>query len=108
MSNLSLDDIAIELHDFAVEWGAWRSLEDATAEQVDHFVSSRLMSVVSAAGDLSKSVQTGNDPDKIAQHTFSILAITLELYAGLVEQGYTNVSLDYLLDKYVGNGIGEN
>ena len=101
MSNLSLDDIAIELHDFAVEIGAWSSLEDATEEQVDNFINARLMSIVSAAGDVAKSVQTTNDPDEIAKGMINILARTLELYGGLVEQGYTQVSLDYLIDKMI-------
>ena len=102
MSNLSLDDIAIELHDFAVEQGAWSSLEDATAEQVDNFISARLMSIVSAVGDVAKSVQTSNDPDEIAKNMSHILLRTFELYGGLVEQGYTQVSLDYLFDKITG------
>lgn len=105
MSNLSLDDIAMELHDFAKEWGAWDSLEDATEEQIRQALISRMMVIVNSTGDLSKSVQAG-DPEDIAYYTYSILATTLELYAHLVEQGYTQVSLDYLTDKYLGKAKG--
>lgn len=107
MSKLSLDDIAIKLHEFAVEQGAWSSLEDATEEQVDNFINARLMSVVSAAGDVAKSVQTNNDPEEIAKGMSHILLRTFELYGGLVEHGYTQVSLDYLVDKILGlqNGV---
>ena len=102
MSNLSLDEIAMELHDFAVEQGAWSSLEDATAEQTDNFMNARLMAIVSAVGDVAKSIQTNNDPDEISKGMSCILLRTFELYAGLVEQGYTNVSLDYLFEKIAG------
>jgi hypothetical protein len=91
----------MELHEFAVEQGAWSSLEDATEEQVDNFINARLMSIVSAVGDVAKSVQTSNDPDELAKSMLHILARTLELYGGLVEQGYTQVSLDYLIDKMI-------
>ena len=72
-----LDDMAIELHKNAVEKGFWGSPEDHDAIN-DIFIAKQCMMIVS-----------------------EVIIRTLDLYAGMVEAGYTRLSLDQALKEKV-------
>jgi NTP pyrophosphatase (non-canonical NTP hydrolase) len=99
---LMFDDIAQDLHETAVEKGFWSVVEDATQEQTDIFMTKQLMMVVSEAVEVMEAIRKNRGPEEIADEMADILIRTFDLYAGLVEHGYTAVSLDYAFEKKTG------
>lgn len=91
-----LDDMAVKLHETAVEKGFWPEDVD------DIFITKQLMMIVSEAVEVMEAIRKDKGEDQIADEMADILIRTLDLYAGLVEHGYTKVSLDYALDKKAG------
>lgn len=87
------DDLAIELHKNAVEKGFWPDYVD------DIFVTKQLMMIVSEAVEVMEAVRKDKGEDEIADEFADILIRTLDLYAGMVESGYTKVSLDYAFER---------
>lgn len=96
------DDIAQDLHETAVEKGFWSVIEDATQEQVDIFMTKQLMMIVSEATEVMEAIRKNRGPEEVADEMADILIRTFDLYAGLVEHGYTQVSLDYAFEKKTG------
>jgi NTP pyrophosphatase (non-canonical NTP hydrolase) len=94
-----LDELAIKLHETAVEKGFWKVVEDATQEQTDIFVTKQLMMIVSEAVEVMEAIRKDKGPEEIADEMADILIRTFDLYAGLVEHGYTSVSLDYAFEN---------
>ena len=87
------DSLATELHATAVEKGFWPEDVD------DIFVTKQLMMIVSEAVEVMEAIRKDKGEEEIADEMADILIRTLDLYAGLVEYGYTKVSLDYALTK---------
>lgn len=87
------DQLAEQLHKTAVEKGFWPEDVD------DIFITKQLMMIVSEAVEVMEAIRKDRGEDQIADEMADILIRTLDLYAGLVEHGYTKVSLDYALDK---------
>ena len=88
-----LDDLAEELHKTAVEKGFW-------PEEIDDiFIAKQCMMIVSEVTELMEAVRKDKGEEEIAMETSDIFIRTLDLYAGLVEAGYTTVSLDYALQE---------
>lgn len=90
------DELAIELHETAVEKGFWPEDVD------DIFITKQLMMIVSEAVEVMEAIRKDKGEDQIADEMADILIRTLDLYAGLVENGYTRVSLDYALEQKAG------
>lgn len=87
------DQLAEQLHKTAVEKGFWPEDVD------DIFITKQLMMIVSEAVEVMEAIRKDKGEDQIADEMADILIRTLDLYSGLVEHGYTKVSLDYALDK---------
>ncbi len=87
------DELAEQLHETAVAKGFWPEDVD------DIFITKQLMMIVSEAVEVMEAIRKDKGGDQIADEMADILIRTLDLYAGLVEHGYTKVSLDYALDK---------
>ncbi|NBU99875.1 MAG: hypothetical protein EBS31_00130 [Burkholderiaceae bacterium] len=90
---LMFDELAEQLHETAVAKGFWPEDVD------DIFITKQLMMIVSEAVEVMEAIRKDKGEDQIADEMADILIRTLDLYAGLVEHGYTKVSLDYALDK---------
>ncbi len=90
---LMFDELAEQLHETAVAKGFWPEDVD------DIFITKQLMMIVSEAVEVMEAIRKDKGGDQIADEMADILIRTLDLYAGLVEHGYTKVSLDYALDK---------
>ena len=88
-----LDDLAEQLHKTAVEKGFWS--EDVG----DIFIAKQCMMIVSEVTELMEAIRKDKGEEEIAMETADILIRTLDLYAGLVDNGYTTVSLDYALQE---------
>ena len=88
-----LDNIADDLHQIAKEKGFW-------PEQVDDiFITKQLMMVVSEAVEVMEAIRKDKGKQQVADEMADIIISTLDLYAGLVENGYTDISLDEALDN---------
>lgn len=82
------DDLSVELHKTAVEKGFWPSEVD------DIFITKQLMMIVSEAVEVMEAIRKDKGGHEIADEVADILIRTFDLYAGLVEHGYTSISLD--------------
>ena len=87
------DSLATELHTTAVEKGFWPEDVD------DIFVTKQLMMIVSEAVEVMEAIRKDKGEAEIADEMADILIRTFDLYAGLVEHGYTKVSLDYAFEQ---------
>lgn len=88
-----LDSMAVELHKNAVEKGFW-------PEEVDDiFIAKQLMMIVSEVTEAMEAIRKDKGEEEITKEFADILIRTLDLYAGLVEAGYTRLSLDHTLKE---------
>ena len=88
-----LDDLAEQLHETAMTKGFW-------PEEVDDiFIAKQCMMIVSEVTELMEAIRKDKGEEEIAMETADIFIRTLDLYAGLVENGYTTISLDYALQE---------
>lgn len=87
------DSLAEELHATAVDKGFWPEDVD------DIFITKQLMMIVSEAVEVMEAIRKDKGEEEIADEMADILIRTFDLYAGLVEHGYTKVSLDYAFTK---------
>lgn len=87
------DELAEQLHKTAVAKGFWPEDVD------DIFITKQLMMIVSETVEVMEAIRKDKGEEQIADEMADILIRTLDLYAGLVEHGYTKVSLDYALDN---------
>lgn len=96
------NEITEELHSVAVEKGFWSIIDDATQDQKDIFMTKQLMMIVSEAVEVMEAIRKSHGPEAVADEMADIVIRTLDLYAGLVEHEYTNVSLDDAFEKKTG------
>jgi len=92
------DQLAIDLHKIAVEKGFWGSPEDHDAIN-DIFIAKQCMMIVSEVTEVMEAVRKDKGGEEIAKEFADIIIRTLDLYAGMVEAGYTRESLDYILKQ---------
>ena len=85
--------MAIDLHKVAVEKGFWPEKID------DIFVTKQLMMIVSEVVEVMEAVRKDKGGEEVAKEFADIIIRTLDLYAGMVEAGYTRESLDHILNK---------
>lgn len=96
------DVLAREVHANAVAKGFWPDDVD------DIFITKQLMMIVSEAVEVMEAIRKDKGPEEVADEMADILIRTLDLYAGLVENGYVAtvedgkakvLSLDEAFDK---------
>ena len=92
-----LDNMAIELHKNAIEKGFWPE-PDAVD---DIFIAKQLMMVVSEVTEVMEAIRKDKGEVEITKEFADIIIRTLDLYAGVVEAGYTTLSLDSMLSEKV-------
>jgi NTP pyrophosphatase (non-canonical NTP hydrolase) len=90
-----LDNMAIELHKNAIEKGFWPEDVD------DIFIAKQCMMIVSEVTELIEAIRKDKGEEEITKEFADILIRTLDLYAGVVEAGYTRLSLDNALNEKV-------
>lgn len=87
------DDLADRLHEVAVEKGFW-------PEEIDDiFIAKQCMMIVSEVTEVMEAVRKDKGEEEISKEFADIIIRTLDLYAGMVQAGYTKISLDYALDE---------
>jgi NTP pyrophosphatase (non-canonical NTP hydrolase) len=87
------DELCEELHKTAVEKGFWPEDVD------DIFITKQLMMIVSEAVEVMEAIRKDKGEEEIADEMADILIRTFDLYAGLVEHGYTRISLDHAFEN---------
>jgi NTP pyrophosphatase (non-canonical NTP hydrolase) len=92
-----LDDMAVELHKMAVEKGFWPEPEEID----DIFIAKQMMMIVSEVVETMEAVRKDKGEEEITKEFADIFIRTLDLYAGMVEAGYTKLSLDHMLREKV-------
>jgi NTP pyrophosphatase (non-canonical NTP hydrolase) len=93
MIQLSLDDMAKELHNVAVEKGFWPEKVD------DIFMTKQLMMIVSEAVEVMEAIRKDKGKQEVADEMADIIIRTLDLYQGLRDNGYVDQDLQVALNN---------
>ena len=87
------DDLAIKLHEVAVDKGFW-------PEEIDDiFITKQLMMIVSETVEVMEAVRKDKGGEEIAKEFADIIIRTLDLYQGLKDDGYTKESLHQVMRR---------
>ena len=84
---LSLDGHAREIHANAVQKGFWPEVVD------DIFIAKQCMMIVSEVTELMEAIRKDRGKDEAARETADILIRTLDLWQGMLDNGYVEGSL---------------
>jgi NTP pyrophosphatase (non-canonical NTP hydrolase) len=93
MIQLSLDGMAKELHEVAVEKGFWPDKVD------DIFITKQLMMIVSEAVEVMEAIRKDKGKQEVADEMADIIIRTLDLYQGLRDHGYVDRELQVALNN---------
>ena len=89
----SLDNMAKEIHATAVEKGFWPEKID------DIFITKQLMMIVSEAVEVMEAIRKEKGKQEVADEMADIVIRTLDLYQGLVDNGYVDQELQTALNN---------
>lgn len=89
----SLDSMAKEIHTTAVEKGFWPDRVD------DIFIAKQLMMIVSETVEVMEAIRKDKGKQEVADEMADILIRTLDLYQGLVDNGYVEQELQTALSN---------
>ena len=89
----SLDTMAKDIHAVAVEKGFWPEKID------DIFITKQLMMIVSEAVEVMEAIRKDKGKQEVADEMADIVIRTLDLYQGLVDNGYVDQELQIALNK---------
>ena len=93
MIQLSLDGMAKELHEVAIEKGFWPEKID------DIFITKQLMMIVSEAVEVMEAIRKDKGRQEVADEMADIIIRTLDLYEGLRDNGYVDVDLQVAVNN---------
>jgi NTP pyrophosphatase (non-canonical NTP hydrolase) len=91
---IDLDQLADDLHSNAVEKGFW---EPNTPENRTVFYLKQLAMVHSEVSEVLEAIRKEKGDDKVVEELADILIRVLDLYGGMIEDGYTILSLEGIL-----------
>jgi NTP pyrophosphatase (non-canonical NTP hydrolase) len=89
----SLEDMTKDIHDTAVEKGFWPDKVD------DIFITKQLMMIVSEAVEVMEAIRKDKGKQEVAEEMADIIIRTLDLYAGLKNNGYVDADLQSTINK---------
>ena len=89
----SLDTMAKDIHSVAVEKGFWPDRVD------DIFITKQLMMIVSEAVEVMEAIRKDKGKQEVADEMADIVIRTLDLYQGLVDNGYVDQELQIALNN---------
>ena len=89
----SLDTMAKDIHNIAVEKGFWPDKVD------DIFITKQLMMIVSEAVEVMEAIRKDKGKQEVADEMADIMIRTLDLYQGLVDNGYVDQELQIALNN---------
>jgi NTP pyrophosphatase (non-canonical NTP hydrolase) len=85
--------MAKDIHATAVEKGFWPDKVD------DIFITKQLMMIVSEAVEVMEAIRKDKGKQEVADEMADIVIRTLDLYQGLVDNGYVDQELQIALNK---------
>jgi NTP pyrophosphatase (non-canonical NTP hydrolase) len=85
--------MAKDIHSIAVEKGFWPDRVD------DIFITKQLMMIVSEAVEVMEAIRKDKGKQEVADEMADILIRTLDLYQGLVDNGYVDQELQIALNN---------
>jgi len=89
----SLDIMAKDIHSTAVEKGFWPDKVD------DIFITKQLMMIVSETVEVMEAIRKDKGKQEVADEMADIIIRTLDLYQGLVDNGYIDQELQVALNN---------
>jgi NTP pyrophosphatase (non-canonical NTP hydrolase) len=91
----SLDHMAEEIHQTAVEKGFWPDKVD------DIFITKQLMMIVSEAVEVMEAIRKDKGKQEVADEMADIIIRTLDLYRGLKDNNYVDVDLQSAINNKI-------
>jgi NTP pyrophosphatase (non-canonical NTP hydrolase) len=88
-----LDEMANEIHSTAVEKGFWPDKVD------DIFITKQLMMIVSEAVEVMEAIRKDKGKQEVSSEMADIIIRTLDLYQGLVDNGYVDATLQAAINN---------
>jgi NTP pyrophosphatase (non-canonical NTP hydrolase) len=85
--------MAKDIHNIAVEKGFWPDKVD------DIFITKQLMMIVSEAVEVMEAIRKDKGKQEVADEMADIIIRTLDLYQGLVDNGYVDQELQVALNN---------
>jgi NTP pyrophosphatase (non-canonical NTP hydrolase) len=85
--------MAKDIHSVAVEKGFWPDKVD------DIFIAKQLMMIVSEAVEVMEAIRKDKGKQEVADEMADIIIRTLDLYQGLVDNGYVDQELQIALNN---------
>jgi NTP pyrophosphatase (non-canonical NTP hydrolase) len=85
--------MAKEIHTTAVEKGFWPEKVD------DIFITKQLMMIVSEAVEVMEAIRKNKGKQEVADEMADIVIRTLDLYQGLVDNGYVDQELQVAINN---------
>jgi NTP pyrophosphatase (non-canonical NTP hydrolase) len=85
--------MAKDIHSVAVEKGFWPDRVD------DIFITKQLMMIVSEAVEVMEAIRKDKGKQEVADEMADIVIRTLDLYQGLVDNGYVDQELQIALNN---------
>ena len=89
------DELADVLHETAIEKGFWPAADEVD----DIFIAKQCMMIVSEVTEVMEAVRKDKGEEEISKEFADIIIRTLDLYSGMVQAGYTKISLDYAIEE---------
>lgn len=93
---MTLDQWSKEIHDNAVEKGFW---EPNTEDNHTIFYLKQIAMIHSECSEVLEAIRKERGDDQVVEELADILIRTLDLYQGLVDDGYTKISLHQTMRK---------
>jgi NTP pyrophosphatase (non-canonical NTP hydrolase) len=91
----TLDDMAHEIHQIAVDKKFWPNEVD------DIFITKQLMMIVSEAVEVMEAIRKNMGKNSVADEMADIIIRTLDLYQGLRDNNYVDTDLQAALNSKV-------
>jgi NTP pyrophosphatase (non-canonical NTP hydrolase) len=88
-----LNELAVELHKTATDKGFWDTSVD------DIFIAKQCMMIVSEVTEVMEAVRKSKGSEEVTKEIADILIRTLDLYAGMFNNGYVSHSLDKMFEE---------
>lgn len=93
---ISLDEWAKDIHNNAVEKGFWEPNNDDTHVI---FYLKQIAMIHSECSEVLEAIRKNKGDDKVVEELADIIIRTLDLYWGLVEDGYTGYSIQGIMEE---------